>query len=40
LSFFIFNQTPLHLAVQNGRLSVVKYLVNQKADINVKDKLD
>jgi len=26
--------TPLHLAAQNGHLSVVEYLVNQKADIN------
>jgi len=26
--------TPLHLAAENGHLSVVEYLVNQKADIN------
>jgi len=26
--------TPLHYAAQNGHLSVVEYLVNQKADIN------
>jgi len=29
--------TPLHLASQNGHLSVVEYLVNQKADINAKN---
>jgi len=26
--------TPLHWAAYNGHLSVVEYLVNQKADIN------
>ena len=26
--------TPLHYAAENGHLSVVEYLVNQKADIN------
>jgi len=30
--------TPLHYAAQYGHLSVVEYLVNQKADINAKDK--
>jgi len=30
--------TPLHYASQNGHLSVVEYLVNQKADINAKTK--
>jgi len=30
--------TPLHWAAINGHLSVVEYLVNQKADINAKDK--
>jgi len=29
--------TPLHYAAQEGHLSVVEYLVNQKADINAKD---
>jgi len=29
--------TPLHYAAQRGHLSVVEYLVNQKADINAKD---
>ena len=29
--------TPLHNAANNGHLSVVEYLVNQKADINAKD---
>jgi len=26
--------TPLHYAAANGHLSVVEYLINQKADIN------
>ena len=30
--------TPLHRAAYKGHLSVVEYLVNQKADINAKDK--
>ena len=30
--------TPLHYAAQNGHPSVVEYYVNQKADINAKDK--
>jgi len=29
--------TPLHWAAIYGHLSVVEYLVNQKADINAKD---
>jgi len=29
--------TPLHWAAQYGHLSVVEYLVNQKADINAKN---
>jgi len=29
--------SPLHYAAQNGHLSVVEYLVNQKADINAKN---
>jgi len=29
--------TPLHYASANGHLSVVEYLVNQKADINAKN---
>jgi len=29
--------TPLHYAAINGHLSVVEYLVNQKADINARD---
>jgi len=28
--------TPLHYAAEKGHLSVVEYLVNQKADINAK----
>ena len=34
----MFHQTPLHFAAENGHLSVVEYLVNQKADMNAKDK--
>jgi len=33
----MFSSTPLHLAAQKGHLSIVEYLVNQKADINAKD---
>jgi len=29
--------TPLHRAAYNGHLSVIEYLVNQKADINGKN---
>jgi len=32
--------TPLHWAANNGHLSVVEYLVNQKADINAKNNVD
>jgi len=28
--------TPLHRAAYNDHLSVIEYLVNQKADINAK----
>ena len=31
------NYSPLHLAAIQGHLSIVEYLVNQKADINEKD---
>ena len=34
----MFNHTPLHYAAHYGHLSVVEYLVNQKADINAKNK--
>jgi len=34
----MFNKTPLYRAAANGHLSVVEYLVNQKADINAKSK--
>ena len=35
----LFHQmTPLHLAAERGRFQMVGYLVDQKADINVKDK--
>jgi len=36
----IFGLTPLHYAVPNNHLCVVEYLVNQKADINAKEKED
>jgi len=29
--------TPLHWAACNGYLSIVEYLVNQKADINARN---
>jgi len=32
--------TPLHLSAYYDDLSVVEYLVNQKADLNAKDKND
>jgi len=37
LSIF-FPWTPLHRASKKGHLSVVEYLVNQKAEMNVKNK--
>jgi len=33
---FFYGVNPLHLSAANGHLSVVEYLVNQKADINEK----
>jgi len=36
--WFMKNSTPLHFSSLYGHLSVVEYLVNQKADINAKDK--
>jgi len=33
----MFNDTPLHLAAYNGHLNVVEYLVNQRAEINLKN---
>ena len=33
----MFNMTPLHSAIKNGHLSIVEFLVNQKAEINAKD---
>jgi len=32
------NSTPLHFSSRYGHLSVVEYIVNQKADMNAKDK--
>ena len=29
--------TPLHVAAQRDRISIVEYLVDQGADINIKD---
>ena len=37
LSFYIY-WTPLRLAAENGHLSVVEYLINQKADKNTNNK--
>jgi len=37
-SSIIRNGEPLHYAAQYGHLSVIEYLVNQKADINAKTK--
>ena len=34
---YLNNMTPLHFAAIKGDLSVVEYLVNQKADINAKN---
>ena len=34
------NSTPLHFPSRYGHISVVEYLVNQKADIDAKDKDD
>ena len=31
--------TPLHMAVEGKHLDTVKYLVNQRADINVQDNI-
>ena len=33
---FLFQETPLHLAAQNGHLGVVDYLINRNADIKAK----
>jgi len=33
----MFDMTPLHYAAEHGHLSVVEYLVNQKANINAKN---
>ena len=30
--------TPLHLAVEKAHIEVVKYLVDQRADISIQDK--
>ena len=29
--------TPLHLAAERGRYNLVKYLVDQSADVNIQD---
>ena len=39
LSIYIFDYTPLHFAAKFDYLSVVKYLVSIKADINAKTKM-
>ena len=33
----IFGWTPLHFASDKGFLSIVEYLLNQKADVNAKN---
>jgi len=37
-SLDINGQTPLHLSVIQGHIPVIKYLINNKADITIKDK--
>ena len=34
---FLFQRTPLHVAAEGARVKVVEYLVDQGADINIKD---
>ena len=35
----LFNQrTPLHIAAREGRKNIVKFLVEQRAEISCKDK--
>jgi len=31
-------ETPLHIAVENGHINIVKLLISSKADVNVRDK--
>ena len=34
---FVLGRTPLHRAVENGKVAVVEYLVQNGADINIVD---
>ena len=34
---FVFQRTPLHNAATEGHLSVVKYLVRKRAQVDCKD---
>ena len=35
--FFLHQMTPLHLVAESGCIKIVKYLVEQKADVNNQD---
>ena len=34
---FSHQMTPLHLAAESGRVKILRYLVDQGADINIQD---
>ena len=38
LSYILFQESALHIAAQNGDLNWVKFLVDEKSDVNRKDK--
>ena len=35
--FSLYQMTPLHLAAERGSIRIVKYLVEQGAEINIRD---